>query len=119
MTAAKNSALKRSTARENDALLPIAPSFSSLRFFANLAEKDAVEEPEDLLAELGWYDGYEERYDLRGRAEGYGRLGESAFGGDEGGYVVEEVWEKAVRSSVAALFLRPVLDDTDVVMHGT
>ncbi|KAL8278330.1 hypothetical protein RQP46_009222 [Phenoliferia psychrophenolica] len=118
ISAAKKSALKRSTARTNDALVP---SFSSLHFFAGLADKDAPpEEPEDLLAELGRYDGYEARYDLRGRHEGYGRLGEGALGSDEGGYVVEEVWEKAVRSSVAALFLRPVqVGDSDVIMHGT
>ena len=112
--------LMRSNARSNDALQPIVPSFSSLRFFANLVDKTpVVEEPQNLLAELGWFDGYEERYDLRGRNEGYGTLGEAALGGDEGGYVIEEVWEKAVRSSVAALFLRPVHDwAEDVIMNG-
>ncbi|KAK4705215.1 CDK-activating kinase assembly factor MAT1, partial [Phenoliferia sp. Uapishka_3] len=116
LSEAKKSALKRSTARSNDTASGTGvPSFSSLRFFANLADNSSSsEEPEDLLAELGWYDGYEERYDLRGRREGYGRLGEGAEGGDEGGYVVEEVWEKGIRSSVAALFLRPVREDIEM-----
>lgn len=40
--------------------------------------------------------------------------------GDEGGFVVEEVWEKAVRSSLAGLWLAPLGMEGggDVVMAG-
>lgn len=40
---------------------------------------------------------------------------------DEGGFVVEEVWEKCVRSAVAGLWLSPLSgrrEEEDVVMEG-
>jgi hypothetical protein len=69
------------------------------------------------------YDSYEDFYDVRGRTMGY--RGEDGGVKDEGGLVVEEVWEKAVRSAVAGLFLPPVgferkakveVEDEDVEM---
>ncbi|KAM0747156.1 CDK-activating kinase assembly factor [Meredithblackwellia eburnea MCA 4105] len=116
LSAARKTALKRTSAR--DALLPLPPtSLSSFKFFSNLAEdkENEKKEPENLLAELEWYDGYEERYDIHGRGVGYGNAGASLSGngGDEGGFVVEEVWEKVIRSSVAGLFLKPLGEGED------
>ncbi|KAM0787238.1 hypothetical protein ACM66B_006475 [Microbotryomycetes sp. NB124-2] len=117
---ARASALKRSSARlatsvknangsNNDDLS------ASMRFFQGLKTgytgTDEVV-TDDILAELSWYDSYEQLYDLkrRGDAGGYDEdtgLAVEQEKGDEGGFVVEEVWDKAIRASVAGLWTLP------------
>lgn len=100
MSAAKTSALRRSTARS----LAPARAPSSLRFLAGLADPAAAVEPEDILADLKKWDSYDGLYDLR-IEEGYrGEVQEKTVGGG----IRSEGWEKAIRAGVAGLFVKPL-----------
>ncbi|GAA6003940.1 TFIIH/NER complex subunit TFB3 [Rhodotorula paludigena] len=97
-----------------------------LKFLANLAgpsTSPAAEEVYDPLldplADLELYSTGAELYDILARRsvavqrgektyEGVGTLVKEAARGDEGGFKVEEVWEKAVRASVAGLWDAPI-----------
>lgn len=82
---------------------------SSLPTLAGLKEEDSTPAPpEDILADLRLYDSYEDLYDVRPRRQGYDAGGEAAAEPDVGGFVVEEVWEKTVRASVASLWTMPL-----------
>lgn len=60
-----------------------------------------MEEFLNIDKELGKWDGGEMLYDMKlVRGEGEG-------GGTEGGFRVEEVWEKGVREAVGGLWLSP------------
>ncbi|KAK4048914.1 TFIIH/NER complex subunit [Microbotryomycetes sp. JL201] len=108
---ARASALKRSSARLASTATNKGAGgndlSASMRFFSGLksgaTSSDEVA-TEDILAELSWYDSYEQLYDLRkrGDAQGYDEdtgLAVEQEKSDEGGFVVEEVWEKAIRAS--------------------
>ncbi|GAA5968520.1 hypothetical protein JCM21900_006631 [Sporobolomyces salmonicolor] len=124
LAAARASSRKRSSARETLAADTSVDPSLKLKFLANLAGPslkslaEEQEEPVDILADLQLYDAYEGLYEVL-RRRGRGR---SAYAGvpvvtamvgeqerdDAGGFVVEEVWEKAVRSSVAGLWDLPL-----------
>jgi CDK-activating kinase assembly factor MAT1 len=99
-----------------------------LRFLANLTNKShspssEPEEPLDALDPLDnetLYDSYDALYTIFPRLSvaresggksydpGVGALVKEAGTADEGGFKVEEVWEKAVRSAVAGLWDAPL-----------
>ncbi|KAK4053329.1 TFIIH/NER complex subunit [Microbotryomycetes sp. JL221] len=118
---ARASALKRSTARlaannNNKNAGDNSDLTASMKFFQGLktgvmgTSGDAADD--DILMELEWYDSYDDLFDLkrRGDPEAYDEdtgLAVEQERGDEGGFVVEEVWQKAIRASVAGLWLVP------------
>lgn len=126
---ARSSALKRSTARlalddQQKKMAELAAK--GLRFVGDLRGEDdgtgAMEE-HDVLRSLDMYDAGEYLYDIprRGAPDGYDEdlgLAVEQEKGDEGGFVVEEVWEKAVRASVAGLWVCPKMEDSEVQMDG-
>ncbi|BGP28213.1 RNA polymerase II transcription factorb subunit 3 [Rhodotorula toruloides] len=131
---------KRSSAR--DAFLPTDDSsIPRLKFLANLTNKSHFtssepEEPLDALNSLDnetLYDSYDALYTIFPRLSvaresggksydpGTGALVKEAGMADEGGFMVEEVWEKAVRSAVAGLWDAPLgwqEADADVEGNG-
>lgn len=125
---ARSSALKRSTARlaHDDQQKRMAElAAKGLRFVGDLRTGDEDSEiirEEDLLRELEMYDAGEDLYDIARRGKGvYDEdlgLAVEQERSDIGGFVVEEVWEKAVRASVAGLWLCPVLGEVDALMEG-
>lgn len=98
-----------------------------LKFLANLAGPSASPAAEEVydplldpLADLELYSTGAELYEILARRSvavqrgektydaGVGTLVKEAARGDEGGFKVEEVWEKAVRASVAGLWDAPI-----------
>lgn len=80
-----------------------------------------------MLDELNWWDSCDYLFEILPRTGGEGRkydeemgLGTEQERGDEGGFVVEEVWEKAVRTAVAGLWVLPVqqVDDEEEEVEG-
>lgn len=107
--AARSSALRRATARASAPLDLTNPRLAGLPSLAGLKEdEDESAEPEDILADLERYYAYEDLYEVRPRRKGYGVGGDAAGESDVGGFVVEEVWEKAVRAGVAGLWTVPI-----------
>ncbi|SCZ96065.1 BZ3500_MvSof-1268-A1-R1_Chr8-1g09981 [Microbotryum saponariae] len=116
--AVRSSALKRSTAR-----LDAGPILqSSLRSLNGLKSTDPILEdpsldPHDVLSDLANWDSYSDLYEIKGRhlvkggyAEDLG-LGREKRSNDVAGFVAEQVWEKCIRSAVAGLWLRPVMEE--------
>lgn len=100
LSAARNSALRRSTARS----LAAPQVRSSLRYISNLADPNAVEVVEDILADLKNWDAYEALYEIR-KVGYHGEKEEKTVGGG----IKSEVWGKAIRASVTDLFLKPLV----------
>lgn len=129
MAAARASSRKRSSARDSlqASSGPTDPSLK-LKFLANLSapslkssssDSDETSAPVNVLAELRLFDAGEELYQVLPRqsrassGKSYAlnvlpNLVKEQERGDEGGFVVEEVWEKCIRSGVAGLWEFPL-----------
>lgn len=109
LSAARSSALKRSTARSSTLLSSLPSSTLSLLLSGLPSSSEQEEEAEeDIFAELNKWDDYHSMYHLKSRKEGgYVTLAEGTVG-DEGGFKVEETWEKVIRAGVMELWLDPV-----------
>ncbi|GAA5965958.1 hypothetical protein JCM3765_004134 [Sporobolomyces pararoseus] len=138
LAAARASSRKRSSARDSLQASngPTDPSLK-LKFLANLsapslksgsADTDETSAPVNVLAELKLYDAGEDLYEVlprQSRAGTPGGGGKSYLPnilpnlvkeqekGDEGGFIVEEVWEKCIRSGIAGLWELPLGWDDD------
>ncbi|BGP12018.1 TFIIH/NER complex subunit [Rhodotorula toruloides] len=119
---------KRSSARDTFPSNADEAGIPRLKFLANLTNKShspssEPEEPLDALDPLDnetLYDSYDALYTIFPRLSvaresggksydpGVGALVKEAGTADEGGFRVEEVWEKAVRSAVAGLWDAPL-----------
>jgi len=130
IAAARASSRKRSSARDSlsSTSSTTDPSLK-LKFLANLSQpsgkslssiaEDASTAPVDIMAQLNLYDAGENLYEILPR-QARSRGGKSYVGnivaglvreqekGDEGGFVVEEVWEKCVRAGVSGLWDLPL-----------
>ncbi|GAA5841776.1 hypothetical protein JCM5353_007767 [Sporobolomyces roseus] len=130
IAAARASSRKRSSARDSlsSTSSTTDPSLK-LKFLANLSQpsgkslssiaEDASTAPVDIMAQLKLYDAGENLYEILPR-QAHSRGGKSYVGnivaglvreqekGDEGGFVVEEVWEKCVRAGVSGLWDLPL-----------
>ncbi|GAA5932474.1 TFIIH/NER complex subunit TFB3 [Sporobolomyces koalae] len=133
LAAAKASSRKRSSARDSlqASSNPTDPSLK-LKFLANLSHAslkaqnggDAHETsaPVDIMADLKLYDAGEGLYDVLPRlSRAGGTPGQSTYAmqivpslvkeqdkEDQGGFVVEEVWEKCIRTGVVGLWDLPM-----------
>ncbi|GAA6010539.1 hypothetical protein JCM11491_006987 [Sporobolomyces phaffii] len=132
LAAARASSRKRSSARDSlqSSTAPTDPSLK-LKFLANLsapslksnsAAADEAAVPVNVLAELRLYDAGEGLYEVLPRqARVQTAIGGKSYAanvvpslikeqerGDEGGFVVEQVWEKCIRSGVAGLWDLPL-----------
>lgn len=124
----RSSALKRSTARLAAPVTSLGTS--GLRSFSGLRDPNSTAESDDAADQTSAWDSYEYLYDILprvgaagGSAKRYDEdlgLGTEQERPDEGGFRVEEVWEKAVRASLGGLWVVPLLDDDDgdVQMSG-
>lgn len=114
--AARKSQLKRSTARETlDSAVPLTVErIAALRLLHSsnpptTSPGSEYTSTEDIQRELERYDSYNALFEIRRKKEAY--VGEKDLGDDTAGFVIEEVWEKAVRTGVMGLFLEPKKSD--------
>jgi CDK-activating kinase assembly factor MAT1 len=114
-------ALKRSTTRSSSSSV-LQSNINARLLRSRAAQSTVVPDVPHVPLQDDWY-AYEDMFVLR--SEGYEDLASEAVRKDRegimrgGGYRVEEAWERAVRSAVAALDVPPLagLDSLPAVIH--